>query len=117
MSEEWVAVSLFAILGAYLIFKEFSRRKVELAAIEKGLAVPAKQKTDARKPALVLIALGVGFSVCMFTTLSSIERSSYDPSPLAISVWGLVPVLVGLALWQYHKIQQREEAEKDAGQA
>jgi hypothetical protein len=58
--------------------------------------------------ALILIALGIAFAIAMGTTLGLIPDSD-APHPLAVAIWGLVPVLLGAALWIYHGMAAREQ--------
>ncbi len=89
----------------YPILKQYNRRKVFIAAIEKGASlvdIPQEAEGDLRKPSLVLIAIGLGFSIATFVTLSYIDVS--EAPPLMVSIWGIVPILVGIALMIYRRL-------------
>ena len=107
-------ISLFVVgMLLYFILKKRYQKEIYIAAIEKGMSVPEmdrKTPTDLRKPALILIALGLGFSIATFVTISYVS----DPdavSPLQISIWGIVPILIGVALLVYRRIAEQEQAE------
>ena len=112
-----VTTGAFFILAAigvvvYLVLKQRYQRDIYLAAIEKGMAVPElpkKQPVDLRKPALILIALGLGFFVAMLVTIGLVENAKVPA--LAVAVWGLVPVLIGLALLKVRKLTERDRLE------
>lgn len=107
-----VPITLIAGLFAWLILRGHYRtqEKIQLAAIERGLlnlptpAAPA----DMRKTAWVLIALGLGFAVAIHVSLSQVPDTELE-TPLAVSIWGIVPILVGGALWLYHLRVNREK--------
>ena len=106
-----LAIPLAIVVGlfSYLILKQRYRKEVYIAAIEKGASVPdlAEAPLDLRKPALLLIALGLGFSIATHVTLSYVSDSS-APSPLQVSIWGLVPILIGLALLAYKRLADKD---------
>ena len=96
-------VPILAISGVfiYLIFKTYFRYKLHMRALEKGQALPEspRNRGDLRKPALVLIALGAGYSIAIFATLSVMPDK--DTPALAAGIWGIIPILIGAALWAY----------------
>ncbi|MBI2503429.1 MAG: hypothetical protein HYW07_09405 [Candidatus Latescibacteria bacterium] len=77
------------------------------SALEKGQALPETPKGDVRKSAIVLIALGLGYSIAIYTTLSFVTDGD-APEPLAVSIWGIVPMLIGAALWLYWRMTEKE---------
>ncbi|MEW6756432.1 MAG: hypothetical protein AB1505_36485 [Candidatus Latescibacterota bacterium] len=109
----FVFIAFFSGLFTYLILRQANQRKVFLAAIERGVPVPLPQKSrgDARRPALFLVAVGLGFSIAMYVTLSLAPPDPDTPAPLAVSIWGIVPILVGAALWVHQRIAIREQRE------
>ena len=89
----------------YHILKQYNRRKVLIAAIEKGASlpdIPQEAEGDLRKSSLMLIAIGLGFSIATFVTLSYVDVT--EAHPLMVSIWGIVPILVGIALMIYHRL-------------
>jgi hypothetical protein len=107
-----VPITLFAGLFTWLVFRRHYRtqEKVQLAAIERGLStLPAMTESDGRRTAWVLIALGVGFAIATQVSLS-LSPAADVVSPLAVSIWGLVPVLVGVGLCEYHRRSRKERA-------
>ena len=93
----------------YHILKQYNRRKVFIAAIEKGASlvdIPQEAEGDLRKPSLVLIAIGLGFSIATFVTLSYGDVS--EAPPLMVSIWGVVPILVGIALMIYRRLSDSD---------
>ena len=111
-----IPIAFFVGLFSYLILKQRYRKEIYLAAIERGASVPdlAEASSDLRKPALVLIALGLGFSIATHVTLSYVNApfAPIAPNPWQTSIWGLVPILIGLALLTYKHL-----ADKDRGSA
>jgi hypothetical protein len=101
----WGIVFSLIVAGSflYLILKRKNQKEVELAAIAKGISLPERPKKDARKPALVLIALGLAYFIATLVTLSTLD-DPHAPAPLAVSIWGIVPLLLGAALWIYWQI-------------
>ena len=89
----------------FLIFRQVLQTRTKQAAIQAGQALPEPLPSDPRKPALVLIALGVGFAIAIATTLSYIPDPD-APAPLAVAIWGLVPALLGAALWAYRGLSE-----------
>ncbi len=99
-------------LTLYHILKQRYQRDIYLSAIEKGMPVPELPKrgpVDLRKPGLILIAIGVGFFIAMLVTLSLVDNAK--ASPLAVAIWGIVPVLIGLALLKVRKLAERDRPE------
>ena len=109
-----VTTGAFFVLAAVglavdFILRQRYQRDVHLAAIEKGMAVPElpkKRPLDLRKPALILLALGVGYTIAMFVTVSLTDNARV--SAMAVAIWGIVPVLIGLALLKYRKLAERD---------
>jgi len=90
------------------ILKQRYLKEIYLKAIEKGIAVPPMpEQGDVRRTALVLIALGLGFAIAASVTLSVVTRG---PHPLQVGIWGIIPILMGLALL-YHKFLKDKEKE------
>lgn len=108
MGVEWTPVLLFGLLFLFLSIRSYFRYRLRASALEKGLALPEipKDKGDLRKPALVLIALGLGFSIAMYTTLSMVPDA--DAPALAVSIWGIVPILIGAGQWFYWRMTEKE---------
>ncbi|MFA6108033.1 MAG: hypothetical protein WDA75_04610 [Candidatus Latescibacterota bacterium] len=105
-----VPITFFAGLFAWLVYRRhcLTQQKVQLAAIERGLLnLPAPAPNDHRKIAWVLIALGLGFAIAIHVSLSLVPDTELE-TPLAVSVWGIIPILVGGALWLYHLQVSRE---------
>ena len=102
----FVPITLFGGLFLFLILGAYYRHKVYLAAIEKGQSLPARPKMDLRKTALVLIALGAGFSIATHVTIT---LADHHTSPLVGSIWGIVPILIGAALWVYWRMVEKEQ--------
>ena len=108
-------VPILAILGVfvYLILKTYFRYKLRMSALEKGLPLPEDPKNhqgDLRKSALVLIALGLGYAIAIHTTLSYVSDAD-TPAPIAISIWGVVPILIGAGLWIYWRMVNKEQSQ------
>ena len=105
-----IPIAIIVGIFLYLILKRHYRKEVYLAAIEKGASVSdlAEAPVDLRKPALVLIALGLGFSIATHVTLSYVSDSD-APTPLQVSIWGIVPILIGLALLKYRQLAERDK--------
>lgn len=115
-----VFITFFSGLFAYLVLRQNNQRKVYLAAIEHGASIPLPRnpRTDARRPALVLMAAGLGFFIAMYATLSLVHEAD-APAPLAVSIWGVIPILIGGALWVYQRIsiKERQEGKSPASEA
>jgi hypothetical protein len=110
-----VPITLLVGLFTWLIVRRYcsTQEKLQLAAIERGLLnLPAPAQHDGRRTAWVLIALGAGFGVAAHVTLSL--SPEVEVSPLAVSIWGLVPVLVGVALGEYHRRSRKEREAQGA---
>jgi len=88
-------------LFVYLIMRERYQRDVYRSAIEKGMPVPDKPAADYRKPALILLAVGAGYTIAI--TASAIAAGRWDVAAGA-GVWGLIPILIGAALWRYGQL-------------
>lgn len=114
MGVEWTPVLLFGLLFLFLIMRGYFRYKLHTTALEKGLALPEtpKDKGDLRKPALVLIALGLGYSIAVYTTIS-FGHDAHTVAPLAASIWGIVPILIGAAMWLYWRMTEKERAREE----
>ena len=114
MHHEWVPIIIFSGLFLFLIARVYFRYKLHATALEKGLALPEtpKDKGDLRKPALVLIALGLGYSIAVYTTLS-FGHDAHTVAPLAASIWGIVPMLIGAAMWLYWRMTDKERKMED----
>ncbi len=100
--EHLVPVTFIAGLFTWLIARNHYRtqEKLQLAAIEHGLsALPASAPQDRRITAAVLIALGVGFAIASYVCLSLSPAADLVP-PMAVSIWAVVPILAGVALWR-----------------
>jgi hypothetical protein len=113
-----VPITLIAGLFAWLILRRhyLTQQRIQLAAIERGLlSLPTPVKSDLRKTAWVLIALGLGFAIAIHVSLSFAPHFEAE-TPFAISVWGIVPILVGVAQWAYHCRVRREQARHEAVQ-
>ncbi len=111
--EHMVPISFIAGLFTWLILRRRYRtlQAIQVAAIERGVTtVPSVAASDSRKTAWVLMALGVGFSIATYVSVSAVPGHGLD-APLAVSVWGLVPVLVGVALWAHHRRVHRANAD------
>lgn len=110
--EHLVPITFAAGLFAWLIYRRhcLTQQKVQLTAIERGmLNLPTPVQSDPRKTAWVLIALGLGFAIAIHVTLSLVPHGDLD-TPFAVSVWGIVPILVGAAQWGYHHQVTKEQA-------
>jgi hypothetical protein len=104
--EHLVPITFFAGLFTWLIARHHYRtqEKLQLAAIKHGMsALPACAPRDRRITAAMLIALGVGFAIASYVCLS-VSPAADVVSPLAISVWAIVPILVGAALWRSSRL-------------
>ena len=101
---------IVAIIGltVYLTLKRRFQKEVHLAALEKGVPVKLPQ-TDLRKPGLVLIALGLGYSISSHVTFSLDNDPSFHP--LQFSIWGIVPILIGVFLWIYRNMQEKDKVQ------
>ena len=98
----------------YYILKRRYEQTIFTAAIEKGLPVPDMPKpspSDPRKAALILSALGVGYFIATVVTVSFITKPD-APSPLQVGIWGIIPVLIGMALWYYDRMIRKETQAK-----
>lgn len=110
-----VAIFFFPCLFLFLILRTYFRYKLHTSALEKGLALPEipKDKGDLRKPAIVLIALGLGYSISMYITLSNVNDP--DAPAMAVSIWGIVPILIGAGLWCYRQMTEKERKLEERG--
>ena len=116
MPGELIPITIFGGLFLFLIARVYFRYRLHTTALEKGQALPEIPKGDARKSALVLIALGLGFMIAMHTTLSFVHDGD-TPEPIAISIWGIVPMLIGSGQWLYWRMTEKERLEKERGPA
>ena len=113
MHADWTAILLFGGLFLFLILKAYFRYKLHMSALEKGLPLPESPKHhrgDLRKSALVLIAVGLGYAISVHTTLS-LANDPDVPDPLLASIWGIVPILIGAAMWIYWRMVNKEQAQ------
>ena len=108
-------VPALAISGffVYLVLKTYFHYKLHMSALDKGQPLPEspRNRGDLRKPALVLIALGLGYAISIYTTLSLVPDA--DAPALAVSIWGIVPILIGAGLWIYWRMKEKERAESE----
>jgi len=107
-----VPVLIFGGLFLFLILRSYFRYKLHRTAVEKGQPLPEtpRSRGDIRKPALVLIALGLGYSISMFVTLNSINDP--DAPAVAVSIWGIVPLLIGAGQWLYWRMTEKERQQE-----
>ena len=104
MEPIWITVVILGLI-VYFTLKQRFQKEVHLAALEKGDPVEFPQ-ADLRKPALVLIALGLGYSISSYVAFSL--ASDPDFHPLQFSIWGIIPILIGAFLWIYRNMQEKE---------
>ena len=105
-----VPIIFVVALFTFLILRLYFDSRVQRAAIEHGQLIPQRQPTDPRKAALILIALGLGYSIAVYVTLIANEPEQ----ALTASVWGIVPLLIGAGLWIYYRIFEKErDAQED----
>ena len=98
---ESVPIVAFAGLFVFLTLRYYFQSKVQRAAIEKGQPVPLRQRNeDARKPGLILIALGLGYVIA---------ASSGVGGPLPPGAWGVIPVFIGISLLVFHYLKVKED--------
>ena len=109
MDDTWVPIVMFGGLFLFLILRSYFRFKLHRTAVERGQPLPEapKSRGDARKSALLLVALGVGFSIAMQVTLSYAPDAD-TPAPIAVSIWGIVPMLIGAGQWLYWRMTEKE---------
>ena len=93
-------------VALYLILRLRYKRDIYLAALEKGQPLPEQPQTDPRKPALVLIALGLGFSIASYVAVSYATRVQAHPAQVCI--WGIVPIFIGVALLIYRRLATKD---------
>ena len=100
-----ISVPIVALAGlfVFLTLRYYFESKVQRAAIEKGQPIPLRQPTDARKPALILIALGLGYGIAAYLAVPAEETA------LSASVWGIVPLLIGIGLFVFHYLKVKED--------
>ena len=98
-----VPIVAFTGLFVFLTLRYFFESKVQRAAIEQGKPIPLRQPTDARKPALILIALGLGYGIAAYLAVP------HGPAALTFSVWGIIPLLIGIALLVFHYLKVKED--------
>lgn len=114
MDDTWVPVIMFGGLFLFLILRSYFRYKLHRTAVEKGQPLPETPRIrgDARKSALVLVTLGLGFMIAMQVTLS--YAPDHDtPAPIAVSIWGIVPILIGAGLWRYRQLAEKERVPEE----
>ena len=101
-----IPIIFMVVVAVFLILKHYYQKQIYVAAIEKGMPIPEKHEGDPRKPALILIALGLGFAVVALVADHGLNTA----------IWAIVPMLVGVALWTYYRlmVRDREEAEETA---
>ncbi len=99
-----VSVPFVALTGlfVFLTLRSYFESKVQRAAIEQGQPIPLRQPTDARKPALILIALGLGYGIAAYLAVP-------DEVALTASVWGIIPLLIGIGLLVFHYLKVKED--------
>lgn len=112
MHGEWVPIIMFSGLFLFLSIRSYFRYKLRASALEKGQALPETPKGDLRKSALVLIALGLGYSIAVHITLS---YTPGGPEPFMASIWGIVPIFIGAALWLYWRMTEKEKQVEGRG--
>jgi hypothetical protein len=122
-TEDLFAIVIFgspfplAVVGLtiYKILKRRYQKEVYTAAIGHGMPVPEMEqpaRSDLRKPGIVLIALGLGYFIAMFVTISTLKNVGHAPAPLSASIWGIVPLLIGISMFYYDRMIRKEEKEK-----
>ncbi len=96
-----VSIPIVAVAGlfVFLTLRYYFQSKVQRAAIEKGQPVPLSQPTDARKPGLILIAVGLGYVIA----------ASGFGGPLPPGAWGIIPLLIGISLLVFHYLKVKED--------
>ena len=94
-------------VALYLILRLRYKRDIYLAALEKGLPAPEQPQTDMRKPALLLIALGLGFSIASYVAVSYATRVQAHPAQVCI--WGIVPIFIVVALLIYRRLAAKDQ--------
>lgn len=106
---ETVAWIIF-IVGVFtvLIHRQIVVNRTRQMAIQAGRPLAEPRASDPRKMALILIALGAGFAIAIGTTLALVPDHDAPP-PLAVAIWGLVPALLGGALWAYRELAAGEK--------
>ena len=101
-----VSVPIVALAGLFVFLTlRYFQSKVQRAAIEQGQPVPLSQPTDARKPGLILIAVGFGYVVAASSGFGG-------PLPrhlLFHGVWGFIPLFIGISLLVFHYLKARED--------
>ena len=83
----------------------YFQSKVQRAAIEKGQPVPLRQPTDARKPGLILIAVGFGYVVAASSGVGG-------PLPRGLlfhGAWGFIPLFIGISLLVFHYLKVKKD--------
>ena len=99
-----VPIIFIVAVFSFLILKYYFDSRVQRAAIEHGQLIPQRQPSDPRKAALILIALGLGYSIAVYVTLNTNEPEQ----AWTASIWGIVPLLIGAGLWIYYRIFEKE---------
>ncbi len=103
--EDLVPITLFVGLFGWLVARQHYRtyETIQMAAMQRGMAVtPPTPPCDRELVATVLIAIGVGFAVASFVSTLLGPDAGFRAA-VAVSVWGLVPLLVGLALRRHSR--------------
>ena len=107
----FLPISLIICVFGFLTLRYYFESRVYRAAIEAGQPIPEKSQTDPRKAALILIAIGLGYGISAYVAIRS-----HTPDALGFAIWGLIPVLIGVGLWLYYRMTNKEsEEEGDAG--
>ena len=95
-----IPLGLMVTVILFLFFRSHNQKQIYLAAIEKGLPLPEKQEADSRKPAIVLITVGLGLAAVALVTGIPVEKW----------IWTVISVLVGIGLLIYHRLVTKERA-------
>ena len=101
----------------YRVLKRRYQKEIYVAAIAQGLPAPEMEepaRSDLRKPGIVLIALGIGYFIAMFVTISLVKDVGHAPAPLQVSIWGIVPLLIGISMFYYERMVKKEAEETAA---
>ncbi len=99
-----IMLPIVAVAGlfVFLTLRYYFESKVQRAAIEKGHPIPLRQPTDTRKPALTLIALGLGYTIAAYVAVPGEDA-------LTASIWGIIPLLIGVGLLVFHYLKAKED--------
>ncbi len=107
-----VSVPILALAGlfVFLTLRYYFQSKVQRAAIEKGQPVPLRQPADARKPGLILIALGLGYVVVASSGVGGPLPSGPLPSGLLPNgACGFIPLFIGISLLVFHYLKVKDD--------